>query len=140
MANIVVPNAAEQLQLKNILNHTSPQNQVLKLFCNNFTPGASDTESSFTEAAGGGYASKSLTGSSWTIATDGSGNASGSYAIQTWTFTGALTTNTTIYGYYVVQSSSGLLLWCQLAPAAVTPTTNGDTFSITPIVTHRQQP
>lgn len=137
---IVIPNAAEQLQLKGYLNHTAAQNQKLKLFTNNFTPGATDTEASFTEAAGGGYAEKALTGSSWTIATDGSGNASGTYAIQTWTFTGALTASATIYGYYVVQTTSGLLLWCERLSSSFQPATNGDTLSVTPTITHRQQP
>lgn len=129
---IVVPNASEQLALKNILNYTSPQDQLLKLFCSNTTPSGSTVAGDFTEATGGGYSSKSLTGTSWTITTNASNEAEATYAAQTFTFTGALTTNTTIYGYYVVQASSGLLMWAERFASTFTPAVNGDALTFTP--------
>ena len=129
---IIVPEASAELAVKNILNHTSPQNQTLKLFCNNITPDGDEVAGDFTEATGGGYASKSLTGSSWTVTTNGSGEAEATYAAQTFTFTGALTTNTTVYGYYVVQASSGLLMWCERFASSFTPAVNGDAITFTP--------
>lgn len=129
---VIVPNAAEIVLLKAALNHTAAQNQVLKLFTNNYTPVAGSTESDFTEAAGGGYTSKSLTGSSWTVTTNGSGEAEAVYAAQTFTFTGALTGTATVYGYFVVNSSSGLLLWAERFSSSYTPAVNGDAITFTP--------
>lgn len=131
---LVVPNASEVIALKNFLNHTAPQDQYLKLFVNNVTPGESDTEATYTEASGGGYTHIALTGSSWVIATSG-GLTTASYAQQTFTFTGALTTNPTIYGYYVVQQTSGSLLWAERAASTFTPANNGDTYKVTPQIT-----
>lgn len=129
---IIVPDASEILMLKNILNHTAPQNQTLKLFANNYTPVAGSVAGDFTEAAGGGYAAKSLTGTSWTVATNDSDEAEATYAAQTFTFTGALTTNGTVYGYFVVQASSGLLLYAERFADSRTPSVNGDAITFTP--------
>ena len=129
---IKVPNASEQLMLKNILNHTAAQNQTLKLFTSNTTPGNTTTESDFTEASGGGYAAISLTGSSWSLTTNGSGEGEATYAAQTFTFTGALSGSAIVYGYYVVQATSGLLLWAERFASTFTPAQNGDAITFTP--------
>lgn len=131
--SIIVADAAEIDMLEYIVGKTTTvRDVVLKLFTNNITPGSSDTEASFTEAAGGGYAAKTLTGASWSISTNGSGQAEATYAQQTWTFTGALSGGATIYGYYAVKATDGTLLWAQRADAPFTPANNGDTYKVTP--------
>lgn len=129
---LIVPDAAEIIFLKAVLNHTAPQDQTLKLFVNDVTPDGDSVVGTFTEASGGGYAAKSLTGTSWTVTTNVSDQAEAAYAAQTFTFTGPLTTNTTIYGYYVIQASSGLLLWAQRFANSFVPAENGDAFTFTP--------
>lgn len=130
---LLVPNAAEVLALKAFLNNTAGQDQTLKLFATNVTPAETDTAASYTEAAGGGYASKSLTGaSSWTFTSGAPSDATASQ--QTWTFTGALTTNPTVYGYFLVQASSGTILWAE-AFTSFTPANNGDQILLTPKIT-----
>lgn len=126
--------------LKAYFNNTRPSNSLglasandlqLRLFATNVTPNANgtDTAATFTQAAGGGYAAKTLTNGSWTCAA--SNPADATYAIQTWTFSGVLTTNATIYGYYIVDSD-GVLVTAE-ALTAFTPTSSGtDTFSVTP--------
>lgn len=130
---ILVPNVGEELALKNFLNHTAPQNQTLKLFSNNITPAETDTEATYTESAGGGYGSKALTGTSWTVTPGAPTEAA--YAQQTYTFTGPLTTNPNIYGYFVVQAVSGILMWAERFTAFFTPTNNGDAVNVTPKIT-----
>lgn len=130
---LVVPNAAEHVLLNNIFNKVAPQDQKIKLFATNVTPAESDTESSYTEAAGGGYADKGLTGSDWTV-TEGNPTTAAAPQ-QVWTFTGALTTNATIYGYYVVQTTSGKILWAEALAIPFTPANNGDQLKITPSFT-----
>lgn len=128
--SLVVPNQGEVIALKNFLNVEAPQNQYLKLFATNITPAEGDTEATYTEAVGGGYTHIALTGGSWSVASAG-GVTTASYAQQTFTFTGALTTNGTLYGYYVVQQTSGKLLWAERAAATFTPANNGDTYKVT---------
>lgn len=127
---LLVPNVGEVIVLNNFLNKVAPENQTLKLYVNNITPAESDTAATYTEATGGGYASKSLTGASWTVTGGAPTNAV--TAQQTYTFTGALTTNPIIYGYFVIQTTSGILMWAERAAATFTPASNGDEYRVTP--------
>jgi hypothetical protein len=131
---LLVPDVGEARLLANALNKATPANQTLKLFVNDVTPGESDTAATYTAAAGGGYADKTLTGSSWTVASVG-GVTTASYAEQVFTFTGVLTTNPTIYGYFVVDAADGVLLWAERAGSTFVPTNNGDTYKVTPAIT-----
>lgn len=126
--SLVVPNAAEDLMLQNILNKTAPQDQRLKLYTNNITPAETDTEATFTEAAGSGYADVALTGASWTITP---GNpTSAAAAQQIFTFTGALGN---VYGYLVVQQTSGKILWSErFTNGPYNIQNNGDQIKVTP--------
>lgn len=133
---VVVPDAAEDVMLQNILNKTAPQNQTLKLYTahsggNTVDPAESDTESSFTEATGSGYAAFTLTGSSWSTTPGAPTQAS--YAQQVWTFTGALGN---VYGYYVVQVTSGKILWAErFSDGPYNVVNNGDQVKVTPKIT-----
>lgn len=131
---IVVPNEGEVNALEAFL---TDENQTLRLFANNITPAETDTTGTYTEAAGGGYAAKTLTGtlsgSTWTVTAGAP--SSGAYPEQTWTFTGALTTNPTVYGYYLEGATSGDLLWAERAASSFTPANNGDTIDLTPTIT-----
>lgn len=129
---LVVPDVGEVRLLGMALGTLAQEDQTLKLFATNVTPAEGDTASTYTEAAGGGYAAKTLTAANWPDPTTAAGVTSSSYAEQTFTFTGALTTNPTIYGYYVVGAISTVLLWAELAGATFTPANNGDTYKVTP--------
>lgn len=123
-----VPDVGENAILEMIVNKTAPQNPVLKLYKNNITPSDTDTGATYTEATFGGYAAITLTGASWNNAASGSI----SYGSQQ-TFTCNATATDDIYGYYVVQTSSGILLWSERdasAPFAVR--NSGDAVKITP--------
>lgn len=54
------------------------------------------------------------------------------YALQTWTFTGPLTTNLIIYGYIVVDGD-GVLQWAERLGAPFQPSVNGDICEVYPI-------
>ena len=108
---------------------TSGVNLTLKLFATNTTPADTDVAGTYTAAAGGGYADKTLAAASWTQS-NVSNIEQVAYAAQTFTFTGALTTNPTIYGYYVLDAG-GVLIYAE-AGTPFTPANNGDTYTITP--------
>lgn len=129
---LLVPNTGEVIALSLLVNKTSPENLVYRLFATNITPAETDTAGTYTEAAGGGYASITLTGASWTVT--GGAPSTAAYAQQTYTFTGALTTNATIYGYYVTQLSSGTLVLAETF-TNFTPAANGDNIKLTPQIT-----
>lgn len=123
----VYPNAGEDLALKALVNHTAGQNLVLKLYTNNITPAETDTAATYTEAAGNGYSAITLTGSSWSIS-----GGSGSYAQQTFSFTGALGN---VYGYFLVQATSGILVAAErFSGAPLNIANNGDQIKITPTI------
>lgn len=129
---ILVPNTGEVMALSYLVNKSTPEDLVYRLFAANVTPAETDTAGTYTEAAGGGYAAKTLTGASWTVT--GGAPSTASYAQQTWTFTGALTTNATIYGYYVTRASSADLVLAETF-TSFTPASNGDNIKLTPQIT-----
>lgn len=131
---IVISNAGELRSLANIVNKTAPENFVLKLFTSNTTPAETDTAASYTEAAGNGYAAKTLTGASWTeVATKASTvNTSGTAVTRTAgdSFTGLIagapiTINSVAYTIQSVTDGDNLVLTStagtQTGVAAATP-------------------
>lgn len=130
---LLVPNVGENITLSYLTGKTTTvRNLVYKLFATNVTPAETDTHSSYTEATGGGYADKTLTGASWTVTNGAPTEAA--YAQQTWTFTGALTTNGTVYGYYVLRATDGDLVLAETF-TSFTPANNGDQILLTPKIT-----
>jgi hypothetical protein len=129
---LLFPATGENIALEAIVNKTAPQNLVLKLYVNNITPSHTDIAGTYTEASFTGYAAITLTGASWNSASGGSI----SYSSQQ-SFT-CSTTGTTqnVYGYFVVQASSGTLVYAERDPSAPFPITNtGDSIKLTPTIT-----
>lgn len=126
-----VPNVGENIALGVLVNKTAAQDLVLRLYQNNIVPADTDTAATYTEATFSGYAPITLTGSSWGTPTNGSI----SYAQQTFTHNGGGTSNN-IYGYYVTQVGSGILVYSERDPAAAFLIANlGDNIKITPTIT-----
>jgi hypothetical protein len=124
---IVVTNEGENLTLGAILNGTPLGNLTLRLFVNDHTPTDASTAASFTEASGSGYAAKTLTSGSWTVGAGGDPTQA-TYALQTFTFTGAIGP---VFGYYVT-NSAGKVVWAERFGASVSPQNNNDTIKVTP--------
>jgi hypothetical protein len=126
----VVPYVGEVLWLKYLVNFSSADNLRLHLYTNNYVPTKSDTLSNYTEASATGYASISLTGSSWTIATT-SGTTSAVYAVQTFTTTAAMTA----YGYYITNNASTQILAAErFTDGPYTLPVTGGTIDVTPTI------
>lgn len=109
----------------------SGNDYTLGLFVNNITPNDLYEVSNFTEPLDGGYAPKTLLADNFSISTV-SGIAQATYPQQTFTFTGVLTTNSTIYGYFIYDAD-GILIYSERASTSFTPMNNGDKLLITPI-------
>lgn len=102
---------------------------ALQLFVNDVTP--DDGPVTYAEAAGAGYVAVPLVAGSFTISAVG-GIARATYARQTFIFDGPLTTNLTIYGYYVVDSD-GAVIWAERAATPFTPEQDGDRYLVDPV-------
>lgn len=128
---LVVPNQGEQIALEAFVGKTAGQNLVLRLYTNDVTPGETNTEATYTEASGNGYAAITLTAANWTVTPGAPTEAA--YAEQTFTFTGALGD---VYGYYFTQVTSGKLVWAErFTGAPFNIANNGDQIKITPKIT-----
>lgn len=126
-----MPDVGENKVLEMLVNKTAPENLVLRLFKNNITPSDTDTAATYTEAVFPGYAALTLTGATWNAAAAGSITYS---AQQTFTCSGVATDD--IYGYYVTQVTSGVLVWSERDGAAPFAVRNsGDNVKITPVIT-----
>jgi len=129
---LIVPNAREVDVLTNFLTPAL----TLRLYGNNVTPSATSVAGDFTEIAGGGYASKPLTFANWGI-TGGTPTIALYNAIQAWTFTGVINAPGTIYGYYIIETVSGLLKYAERFPVGVVPFSPiaGSIIRVTPKIT-----
>lgn len=128
---LLVPNQGEQIALEALVGKTAGQNLILRLYTSNTTPAETDTEATYTEASGNGYAAITLTAASWTVTPGAPTEAA--YAEQTFTFTGALGN---VYGYYFTQVTSGKLVWAErFTGAPFNIANNGDQIKITPKIT-----
>lgn len=135
-----VGRSGEKIALEALVNKTAPQALRLKLYKNNYTPGEQDTAANYTVADFTGYSDADLTGATWNAATPG---VEGSppdpsyidYPKQTFT-SSAGSQNQPIYGYFIVQQTSGLLVWAERFPdGPYTIVNNGDKIEVTPKIT-----
>ena len=129
---LIIPTASENTNLGFMLGFATPGNQILKLFTNDIIPADADVAATYTEMATLGYAAKSLVKGSWTIAQNG-GVAEASQAAQTWTFSAG--TAVTVFGYFVVDTTTGVLLWAERFVAGKVVQYAGDQIIITPKIT-----
>lgn len=134
---LVIANVGELELLDKMLKDalSVDEDYTLKLFTNNVTPSQSSVAGTFVEATFTGYVAKTLTRTGWSAAATVSNKAESSYAQQSWTC-GA--TGETIYGYYVIATTSTTLLWAEAfsSPRIVADT---DVLNITPIFTFNSE-
>ncbi len=130
---IVVTNGGEVIALSYLVNkETAQYDLVYRLYTNNITPAETDVAGTYAEASGGGYASKTLTGASWTVSSGAPSTAT--YAAQQWIFTGPLNGNATVYGYYVTRATANDIVFAENF-SAFTPATSGDNLTVNPRIT-----
>lgn len=132
---LVLLHQGEQGNLEAFVNKTAPSTLICKLFATNVTPGKTDTESSYTEAAGGNYSSKSCTPANWTWTSATPSHIDLTQATTSWTFTGALTTNPTIYGYWLARTDNSKAQIAEAISPTFTPANNGDQLLLTLAIT-----
>lgn len=129
---IYVPNPSEISLLSAALGLSAPGNQLLKLYTNVVTLGDATIASDLTEMSTLGYAAKTLAKGSWSVVTTNN-VATASYAAQTWSFSAG--SPVTVQGYFVVDATSGLLLWAEAFTTAKVVQYAGDQITITPQLT-----
>lgn len=125
-----IPNVEEGRILTNYVRNPI----FLRLYSNDTTPADTFTLAAFTEVAGGGYAFKELVSATWVISTGDPSSAE--YPEQEFDFTGTTTAPGTIYGWYYVDSVTGLYIGGERFASGITPLTPvaGSKIKITPIV------
>ena len=124
--SLIITNTGKQKALEYITGKdSSTETLILKLYSNNVTPSVADATTAYTElSTSNGYASIALSASNWNIT-----NGTASYPQQTWTFTGAAGT---VYGYYLVSTTSNELYFAEKFPdAPYSILANGDSIKVT---------
>jgi hypothetical protein len=102
------------------------------LYVNNVVPNHADTLGTYTEASWAGYSAQTAGG--WTVAgLDGTFHATSSANNLTWANTSG--GSVSVYGYYVTDSASAMLLFSELFAGAPLTIPNGMTLILTPNVT-----
>lgn len=127
---LLVPDVGEAKLLAYALNKLTPENMTLKLFKSNSTPAEGDIATTYTEANFTGYVSVSVLGSSFTITTTG-GVTEAARAAAAFT-SSADQAAQSVYGYYVVGATSGVLLWAErFSDGPYIISINGDQINVT---------
>lgn len=113
-------------------------NWELRLFQNNYTPIQSSILSNFTVATFTGYSAVTLTRGNWTTPTIISDHAVSTYTTspQVWTC-GA--TGNTIYGYYMVDTTAGVVRGAERFASSVV-LTDGGVLALLPRLTLTTEP
>lgn len=122
---LVVTNEGEEQMLRKIV----AGGVNLHLYTNDITPAAAHTLATYTEATGGGYAEKALAAGTWGFTP---GNPSSmTYPEQEFVFNGTATI--TLYGYFVTDEVTGILLFAErFTNGPYTMANDGDTTKVTP--------
>lgn len=130
----VVVNNGENLALSYLTGKTTTTETLrLRLFVNNVTPSETDTTATYTAAAGGGYADATLTRGNWNITPGAPTTAV--YPAYTWTFSGALSGNATIYGYAVLRDTTLDLVCAENFATPFQPQSSGDNLTLNLTIT-----
>ncbi len=138
---VIVSDRARLLFLKMGLGVLDANFQAVGLYVNDVIPDNNSRQDpgveTFVEASGGGYLDKVLQNNLWTVVT----NANKSEATQislTFSFTGPLDNNDTIFGWFMVRAFSGSgsrtggLLAAERLATPIAPAVNGDKVEINP--------
>ncbi len=133
----VMCQGAQEMALNSILGLAGGFTDVweLKLFSNNVTPATTDTEATYTEVAGGGYAAIVLDKNEFTV-TPGDPSQALYSDFQDFNFTGATDAPGSIYGYYIVDGANNLIV-AERFPVSQVPFVpiNGSLIRIKPKIT-----
>lgn len=125
---LVVPDVGELYILNAWISGVAPSNLSVHLYQNNYTPVDASVLGSFTEATFSGYADQAVTlGTAVEV-----GNKAKTTDISAHLFThnGGATANT-IYGYYVKDDTSGVLVWAERFGSSQIMINNGDRITLT---------
>jgi hypothetical protein len=126
--SLVVPDVGEVYIMNSWLAGFPPSSLFVRLYQNNFTPDQNTLLSDLTVATFSGYAQASVTlGTFTTVAHKAKSVGT---AAQVFTHNGGGTSNT-IYGYYVVDTFTGNLVWVERFGSSQIMLNNGDQISIT---------
>lgn len=122
----------EEMLAKYLVNKSpsAAEDVVLRLFKNNKTPGDTDTAGAYTEADFSGYSHYDINSTEWSISPNAPTLITGPEITFQATGTQA---SQNIYGYYMTQVSSGLLLsvW-RFDDGPYVITEDGDKILVTP--------
>jgi hypothetical protein len=108
--SLVLPNVGE---VQDLVRSLKAVDFTIKLFVNDYTPVKGTVIGNFTEMSTLGYAAKSLVKDNWVISTVG-GITTATHDLQIWTFSEG--TLVTVYGYYIIETASGILRWAERFP------------------------
>jgi len=125
---LLIPDAGEIQVLTMALQKATVEAQTLKLYVNDKTPAEGDTAASYTEMSTHGYAAKTLNRADWTVSS-AAGITTASQPQQTWTFTAAAAV--TVYGYFIIEATSGVILWSERFEASQVIENDGDQIKVT---------
>jgi hypothetical protein len=138
MALKLVNDGAETVLGNNLNLWNNPGSEVtMHLFQNDHIPVAADTVLDYVDATFSGYAPVQL--ANWVAAGIVAGRAKATADRATFTHNGGITSND-IFGYYIIDNATGILLWAERDPnGPVTMASLNDEYNVDPVFTIKSE-
>lgn len=131
---LFVPSVGETKFLEFALGVNAPSAISCHLYSNNVVPGDDDVVATYTEMAAGSYVSTLIQPADWTLVFR-SKKAEARGVQQIFSFD--ISANIIAYGYYLVDSASGVLLAAERFSQPKSLLYKGDRVIVTPKITFR---
>lgn len=128
---LLITELGQQRCLAAIVNKSPAEDMVLRLFVNDKQPGAGDVATDYSEADFAGYAQLILSGARWRILSGD--RVAAIFPEQIFVNATRRELAQEVFGYYVTQTKSGILMWAERfsdGPYAVG--NEGDQIRVTP--------
>jgi hypothetical protein len=113
-----------------ITNNGAIPTLSIGLFVNNHTPAWTDSNGSFTECTATGYGRQPMPNAYWTIVAGGTPPATATAVPALFTFTAGL--GQSLYGWFLYDESTGLILAAEQFTAAYAIPSGGGSYVVVP--------
>jgi hypothetical protein len=130
MAAIVVNDGLDQVARRLLGLQVGAPALYLGLFANNVPIAVGTRLADLAEIIAPGYAGVPLTIANWAGGTN-AGLSQYSYPVVTFTFTAGAPAGTQVFGYFVSETTTELLMWAENLPVAFPVLPAGGTLSVT---------
>jgi hypothetical protein len=131
VAAVMLNEGAERLATYLYYDSSDPLSLTLRLYVNNHAPVVTDTSAAFTECTLAGYSTVLISSGARDFPTSGGGKATAPFDV-TYLTLAPYAGGVTIFGWYLIEDSSGATVLASLLPSPIVVPAGGLILAIQP--------